>query len=581
MSGNTIKLQKTQPQKNRLTGDDLSAPNESAEKALQKSEERYSQIVSSIPGAVYQFVKNKQGQFFFPYISEAIEGLIGIKAEVLTQDANKMFDYIHPDDHKEFLTSIERSAKSMTMWEQDFRVINPDKKILWIKGRSNPSLRDNGDILWNGVLIDTTERKQIEEKLGERNRLTQIILDSLPFPAMLIRKDRVVVAANKVARNVGAKVGSFCWRDFGQTDYIPREDKEYINLHNCLPESGTKCTFCLADNTFAAGELQNNPEIHALGRIWDTYWIPVDNKIFLHFAIDVTERKQMERKLRKRTHDLAERVKELGCLYSISKLIQNPYNTYKDVLQGVIEIISNSCQYPEITCAKLTIENEEIKTDNFIETAWKISSKIIVSKEEIGLLEVVYFKKQPLSNKESFLKEEKALIDAITERLGQYIERKRAEDALNLTNEKLIIEQNALKEKNITLKEVLNQIEKEKQQIAVQTQSNVDRVLMPILNKLEEKMLSENRIYATLLRNSLEEITHPFINNVETRFSKLAPREIEICNMIRNGLSSKEIASALNTSVGTVFNQRKTIRKKLGIANDDINLSSFLHTSQK
>lgn len=433
----------------------------------------------------------------------------------------------------------------------------------------------------NGFMVngrDITQRKLAEEKLEEKNRLTQIILDSLPFPAMLIRKNRVIIASNKVARDVGAKDGGFCWRDFGQTDYIPEDDKEFIITHKCVPDCGTKCTFCLADETFSNKKTQNSPSIEAFGRIWDIYWIPIDDEVYLHFAIDITERKQMEKKLRKRTYDLGERVKELGCLYSISKLIQSSGYSYKDILQGVIDIIPPSMQYPEITCSRLTIENEEIKTCNFIETNWQIKSKILVSNKKVGLLEIGYLEKRPKRDEGSFLKEERSLIDAITERLGRYIEQKRAEDALSQSNEKLIIEQNALKEKNITLKEVLNQIEKEKQQIAIQTQSNIDRVVIPILNKLEEKILPGSEIYAKLMRNSLNEITHPFINNMETHFSKLTPREIEICNFIKNGLSSKEIASTLNTSVGTVFNQRKTIRKKLGIANDEINLSSFLHT---
>ncbi len=79
----------------------------------------------------------------------------------------------------------------------------------------------------------------------------------------------------------------------------------------------------------------------------------------------------MEQKLRKRTHDLGERVKELGCLFGISKLMQNPNCSYKEVLQGVIEIIPPSLQYPEITCARLMIENDEIKSANFCKTTWQ------------------------------------------------------------------------------------------------------------------------------------------------------------------------------------------------------------------
>jgi DNA-binding CsgD family transcriptional regulator len=54
--------------------------------------------------------------------------------------------------------------------------------------------------------------------------------------------------------------------------------------------------------------------------------------------------------------------------------------------------------------------------------------------------------------------------------------------------------------------------------------------------------------------------------------------QIEICNMIKNGITSKEIASLLNISLGTTERHRNNIRKKLDIVNKDINLSSVLRS---
>jgi len=68
------------------------------------------------------------------------------------------------------------------------------------------------------------------------------------------------------------------------------------------------------------------------------------------------------------------------------------------------------------------------------------------------------------------------------------------------------------------------------------------------------------------------------MTNLENRVRVLSPREGEICNMIRNGMSSKEIAGALDISLHTVLKQRQRIRKKLGISNDQANLASYLRT---
>lgn len=155
-------------------------------------------------------------------------------------------------------------------------------------------------------------------------------------------------------------------------------------------------------------------------------------------------------------------------------------------------------------------------------------------------------------------------------------DRRNSVDALTSMYEKLKIDQMALREKNVALKEVLGQIEENKAQLSHQIKSNLDRVVMPIVRTLRDRIDQSDRDYLKMLESNLTEITSPFINKLEYHSSRLSPRELEICNMIRNGLSSKEIAIALKVSVHTVLKQRQRIRTKLGIVNENINLNSHL-----
>ncbi|MCP4672231.1 MAG: hypothetical protein GY857_13095, partial [Desulfobacula sp.] len=118
------------------------------------------------------------------------------------------------------------------------------------------------------------------------------------YPTMLIKKDRTIIFANKVAREVGAKVGGTCWQDFGHSDYIPEKDKEYIHQHKTTQGLCSHCTFCLADEALNDLKPAIAPEVKAFGGIWETHWIPVSEDSFLHYALDITERKKMERQLR-------------------------------------------------------------------------------------------------------------------------------------------------------------------------------------------------------------------------------------------------------------------------------------------
>jgi len=63
---------------------------------------------------------------------------------------------------------------------------------------------------------------------------------------------------------------------------------------------------------------------------------------------------------------------------------------------------------------------------------------------------------------------------------------------------------------------------------------------------------------------------------LEKNFAELTPREIEICNLVKDGLTCKDIAGVYDISEQTVIKHRKKIRKKLGIGGQKINLISYL-----
>ena len=56
----------------------------------------------------------------------------------------------------------------------------------------------------------------------------------------------------------------------------------------------------------------------------------------------------------------------------------------------------------------------------------------------------------------------------------------------------------------------------------------------------------------------------------------MTPREIEICNLLKNGLTSKEIGNLLSVSSETISKHRFHIRKKLGIKNKNENIVTIL-----
>jgi hypothetical protein len=289
----------------------------------------------------------------------------------------------------------------------------------------------------------------------------------------------------------------------------------------------------------------------------------------------ITEQQQMETALREQAHDLRERIKEINCLYGISNLVENADKALEEIYQGIVELIPHSWQYPKITSAQLTINGQSYKTDNHRDSKWKQSADIIVYGEKVGVLAVCYQEERPDCFAGPFLKEECSLLDAVAERLGRITEHKQAEKSLNESRIQLKSQNLLLQDKNIALREIMEQVLTEKKNLEERVLANVDRLLLPLIRKLKNRDARMEKQYIHLLEENLLALTSQFGSKISRIIPKLTPRENEICNMIRSGLSSKEIAGVLNISFRSVETYRNFIRKKLGITHKKINLTSF------
>ena len=198
---------------------------------------------------------------------------------------------------------------------------------------------------------------------------------------------------------------------------------------------------------------------------------------------DITEKYKTEKSLKKNAHDLQERIKELNCLYAISKFMDLPNISLEKLLNKVVAIIPPSWQYPEITCARIILNNKPYTTNKFKDTIWKQTSPIRLNGKKVGDLEVFYMEEKSIIDGGPFLREERNLINVIAERLGGIIEQKYIEAELRNSEE---IRRNFMDfspDSFTLLDSELNYIE---------------------LNKTELKILSKNKKEEIIGKNILE-----------------------------------------------------------------------------
>jgi len=308
----------------------------------------------------------------------------------------------------------------------------------------------------------------------------------------------------------------------------------------------------------------NKPDIRfpttELARLWR---IPLS---------DETEQTKVEKALH-------ERIKELNCLYGVSQLAERHFNSLDNLLGELVNFVPHSWQYPDITRVRIVFNEKTYKSDGFRVTEWRQSSRIYVYSEPVGEIAMFYLEERPPADEGPFLAEERALLDALADQIGTVATRISAEMELQDINKQLSLERKALQESNSALRTVLTRIEEEKNEIYRDIKTNVDKVIMPILIAMSLELPHTQSKYVEMLKTNLVEITSQFIRHLSNSYHSLTPTEITICNMIRNGMRTKEIAQARGVSIATINRHRENIRRKLKITNDDVNLATYLQSS--
>ena len=152
----------------------------------------------------------------------------------------------------------------------------------------------------------------------------------------------------------------------------------------------------------------------------------------------------------------------------------------------------------------------------------------------------------------------------------------KAQEDLKQSEYKLATKSRALEEKNIALKELVAHIGLEQKEFKERVITNIKEIALPSLERIHLNKGEE--AYIDLHRKDLENLASSFGLKMNDIRMKLTPREMEVCNLVKNGLANKEIAKVLKIAVHTVEKHRRMARKKLGLNRKNVNLYSYLNS---
>ncbi|MFQ6610699.1 MAG: PAS domain S-box protein, partial [Fidelibacterota bacterium] len=304
-----------------------------AEESLKRSEAKYREIATSIPGVVYQFKRKKDGSFSFPYVNEKCELYFQQKAKDLEDDPNVFFDMVPKEELPPFIASIEKSAETMREWRHDFKLSLPDDQVRWFEGRSVPEELPTGDKLWNGVVIDVTERRLALQALQESEKKFRSVVEQSNDGIYVLQNERFVFINPRFTDITGYHLDEISGEDFNFKDIVAEEGLKVLEERDERRKRGEKVPERYTFKIIRKDQEKRDLEVSVSSFAWH------GETATLGTVSDVTERLKTRLELEKALEkaQIGEKVKSLF-LANISHEIRTPLNG----IMGFMELIEGN-----------------------------------------------------------------------------------------------------------------------------------------------------------------------------------------------------------------------------------------------
>ena len=148
--------------------------------ALRESEQRLSAIADNLPGMVYRRIEHADGRVSYPYISARHQALLGFAPEKARDDPEYLLRATHPDDRQGWLEAIAEAASCLTPLDAERRVLTATGEIKWFRTLARTHRSANGDVVFDGIALDVTDRREAERAFRETEARFKAVIENSP-----------------------------------------------------------------------------------------------------------------------------------------------------------------------------------------------------------------------------------------------------------------------------------------------------------------------------------------------------------------------------------------------------------------
>ncbi len=213
------------------------------EKERKKLDERLQILTNNVPGMVYSFKIDKNNQASLLDCNDYVYNIYEIKKNEALKDVSLLFNQTKEPYREKLAEAIKKSQQNLTLFEYEGKITTPSGKEKWTTCQAWPKKKNDGSVIWTGIILDTTEKNRIKaekiiveteaQKLEQEKdalgiELTQLI-DTANAPIFGIDKKGNVNEWNQKAEEItGYSKEEVKGKSFVET-YITDEYKESVN----------------------------------------------------------------------------------------------------------------------------------------------------------------------------------------------------------------------------------------------------------------------------------------------------------------------------------------------------------------
>ncbi len=156
------------------------AERQRAEAALHEYEARFQRVAKTLPGVVYQYRQYPNpAEDVFTYISPACRDIYELEPEAVLKNSQLMWEMIHPEDRAGFARSFTHAAQKGKEWRYEWRIITPSGQLKWVQGVAKMTQHRDCAIVWDGVILEITERKLADESMRQQIEMLDLANDCI------------------------------------------------------------------------------------------------------------------------------------------------------------------------------------------------------------------------------------------------------------------------------------------------------------------------------------------------------------------------------------------------------------------